>query len=79
MAIKGGWDPGVEACYARALELCDRLGENSRRFPVMFGLWDCHYSRGEHERARELADELLRAAGDGGPATVPCGACSWPG
>lgn len=64
MAIKGGWDRDVEACYTKALDLCDRLGETSRRFPVLFGLWGCHYSRGEHERARELAVGLMRVAGE---------------
>jgi class 3 adenylate cyclase/tetratricopeptide (TPR) repeat protein len=65
MATKGGWDRDVEACYVKALDLCDRLGETLHRFPVLFGLWGCHYSRGEHERARELATALLRVAGDG--------------
>ncbi|MDM0108048.1 AAA family ATPase [Variovorax sp. J22R24] len=64
MATQGGWDGDVQACYAQALELCDRLGDTSRRFPVLFGLWGCHCSRGEYERAGELAVGLRRVAGD---------------
>jgi class 3 adenylate cyclase len=64
MATKGSSAPEVQACYAQALELCDRLGETAGRFPVLFGLWYYEHSRGAYERARELAGELLRMAGE---------------
>jgi class 3 adenylate cyclase/tetratricopeptide (TPR) repeat protein len=62
MATKGGGAPEVEACYMQALDLCERLGDASHRFPVLFGLWYCHYSRGEYDRAWELATEVLHVA-----------------
>ncbi len=62
LAIKGIPAPEVEASYSRAQELCTRLGDTSRLFPVLWGLWYVNYGRGEHRTARELGERLLTVA-----------------
>src|SRR5207245_9640362 len=47
MATKGHAAGEVEACYLRALELCDRLEDGSQRFPVLWGLWYVNLGRGQ--------------------------------
>jgi class 3 adenylate cyclase len=54
MAIKGGGAPEVERVYTRARELCERVGEPSELFRVLWGVWYIYNLRGEHQRAREL-------------------------
>jgi predicted ATPase len=61
-AIKGGGAPEVERVYTRARELCDRAGEPSELFRVLWGGWYEYNLRGEHQRARELGEELLSLA-----------------
>jgi class 3 adenylate cyclase/predicted ATPase len=61
--IKGPTDPEVEASYTRAQELCARLDEdNSRLFPVVWGLWYVNIQRGQYRTAKELGDRLLGVA-----------------
>jgi class 3 adenylate cyclase/predicted ATPase len=48
--------------YVRARELQERLGDDSQLFPVLWGLWISHGSRGELNKARELAGELMSSA-----------------
>jgi len=48
--------------YGRAKELCGELGDNTKLFPVIWGLWMSHASRGELQEARKLAVELLSVA-----------------
>jgi TOMM system kinase/cyclase fusion protein len=62
MAIKGGGAPEVERVYTRARELCERVGEPSELFRVLWGVWFVYNHRGEHRRARELGEELLSLA-----------------
>jgi predicted ATPase len=62
IALKGGAAEEVEANYHRARELCDRIGERARLFPVMWGTWYVNNVRGEYQRARQLADQLLAVA-----------------
>ena len=66
MATKGHAAGEVEACYLRALELCDRLEDGSQRFPVLWGLWYVNLGRGQHQRALELAQQALSLVQDGG-------------
>ncbi len=61
-ALKGPGSPEVEEAYTRAQELCERLGETTQRFPVLWGLWYMHFWRAELEVARELAEQLLAVA-----------------
>ena len=63
MATQGNVSPTVEATYLRALELCDRLEDTARRFPVLWGLWYVNHGRGNYERALELAENGLKLAG----------------
>ncbi|MGE0684242.1 MAG: hypothetical protein AB7P69_25455, partial [Candidatus Binatia bacterium] len=52
----------VERAFARALELCRRLGETPQMFRVLLGLWAFYVERAELTTARELAEQLLRLA-----------------
>jgi predicted ATPase len=60
--IQGFADPEVEKVYTRARELCERLGETSQLFPVLWGLWLFHKGRSQLSRAWEMAEELFRLA-----------------
>ena len=60
--LKGYLAPEVEASYLSALALVDRLGDGSRRFPVLWGLWYCKLGRGQYDAALEAAERLLAAA-----------------
>src|SRR5262249_17542969 len=60
--IQGFADPEVEKVYTRARELCERLGETSQLFPVLWGLWLFHKARSELARAWAMAEDLFRLA-----------------
>ena len=62
MATNGYAVPEVERCYARARELCQRLGETPQVFPALWGLWVFYILRAEYKTARELGEQLLRLA-----------------
>jgi predicted ATPase len=62
MALKGGGAPEVERVYTRARALCERVGEPAELFRVLWGVWYVYNMRGEHQRARELGEELLSLA-----------------
>lgn len=67
MAVKGRGAPEVEQVYTRAQELCETIGDTPQLFPVVWGLFLFHRSRGEIDRALECATRLLalaRPAGD---------------
>ena len=65
MALQGAGSSEVEGLYLRARELVDRLGDASRRFPVLWGLWYINYNRGRYAAAREAGEQLLEAAQKG--------------
>jgi class 3 adenylate cyclase/tetratricopeptide (TPR) repeat protein len=65
IAVKGAPAPEVEALYLRARKLVDRLGDESRRFPVLWGLWYVSYTRGRYPAARETGERLLEASRSG--------------
>lgn len=46
----------------RAHELCEQVGDDWQRFPVLMGLWGFHGVRGELQAARIFAEQLLRLA-----------------
>ncbi|MFQ5946986.1 MAG: hypothetical protein ACE5NC_12200, partial [Anaerolineae bacterium] len=60
--IKGAGSPEVGQAYSRARRLCERVGETSEHFAVLWGLWRFYRTRAEFQTARELADELLSLA-----------------
>ena len=62
MAVKGRGAPEVEQAYTRARELCSRIGDTPQLFPVVWGLFLFHRSRGEIDRAHEFAARLLDLA-----------------
>jgi predicted ATPase len=59
MALRGLGSAEAGKVYARARELCQRIGETAQLFPVLWGIWLVHSVQGDLEKARELADELL--------------------
>ena len=59
MAIEGWGAPEVERAYARARELCERLGDPPELFQVLWGLWQFRASRAELSEARALGERLL--------------------
>ena len=63
--IKGASSMEVEASYTHALDLVDHLGDASRRFPVLWGLWFVKFQRGEYAVAVKAGEQLLAAAKNG--------------
>ena len=66
IATKGYPAPEVERTYSRAWALCDQLGRSAELFPVLRGLWNCHFVRGELQRAHDLAERLVALAEEQG-------------
>lgn len=60
--VKGYSAPEVGATYARARELCERLGETPQIFPVLHGLWRFYLVRGELRTAQQMAHSLAELA-----------------
>ena len=52
----------VERTYARARELCIRVGDTPQLFSVLSGLWWCYEVRADLRSAHELAEQLLEIA-----------------
>ncbi len=59
IATKGYADPEVKDTYVRAQELGHQVGQPSRAFSALRGLWMVHEMRGELHTARELGEQLL--------------------
>ena len=59
---KGYGASEVEQAYARARELCRQLGETRQLFPVLMGLCTFYNTRGELQRAHELAEQCFSLA-----------------
>jgi predicted ATPase len=62
LAANGWGAPETGRAYARARELCERLGEIRQLFPVLWGLTVFHINRGEPNAGRGVAEEMLRLA-----------------
>ena len=60
--LKGYSAPEVGATYARARELCERLGETPQMFPVLHGLWRFYLVRGDLPTAQQMAHSLSELA-----------------
>jgi class 3 adenylate cyclase/tetratricopeptide (TPR) repeat protein len=80
IVLGGATAPAVHALYARALELVERLGDDSRRFPVLWGLWFVDYTRGRYGEARAAGERLLEHArgGDDSGRLVEAHHAMWP-
>src|SRR5262249_6535760 len=59
LATRGSATPEVEHTYARALELCQQVGNAQALFPVLYGLSRLYKKRGQLRRARDLGEQLL--------------------
>jgi predicted ATPase len=62
MATKGYAAPEVGKVYARAQDLCSRVGETPQLVPVLWGLFAFYIVRGELQTANELGKQILRIA-----------------
>jgi predicted ATPase len=62
IAVKGMGAPEVEQAYSRAHELCQQVGDIPQLILVLQGLRRFYLARAEHQRARELGEQLLRLA-----------------
>src|SRR5262249_39211538 len=62
-ASKGSGADETAQAFARAVELCYKVGDRSRLGPALTGLWSSHLLRGKYSEARALAAELSALAG----------------
>ena len=62
VAAVGYSTPAMERASTRALELCRRLDDTARIFPVLYGQWVFHYARGDVTKSCALAAEFLDLA-----------------
>jgi predicted ATPase/class 3 adenylate cyclase len=62
MVTKGYSAPEMLQAYARARELCQRVGDTPQLFQVLRGLWYLYLHRVELRMARELGEQLLTLA-----------------
>jgi predicted ATPase/DNA-binding SARP family transcriptional activator len=62
IAAKGYADQDVESAFTRAHKLCHQIGETSKSFSAILGLWSYYTVRARHKTALELAEELLEMA-----------------
>ena len=56
--------PEVGPAFARARELCQRIGQTSQLFAVMWGNWSWHLVRGDLQMCMDFADEMMTVAKD---------------
>ena len=80
ISVRGYASLEVAECYARARELCRRIGDDARLLPVLYGLWVNAFVRARHERVLELGVELRELAErrDPGVLIVAERAVGWP-
>ncbi|MBS1236389.1 MAG: adenylate cyclase, partial [Proteobacteria bacterium] len=60
-AAKGYASPEAEDAYRKAHELCRQIGGAAQLFPVIYGLFMFHWTRGNLELAHQFAEQLLAA------------------
>jgi len=65
---KGYTASEVEKAYGRAAELCKRVGESPQLRQALYGLWVFYNVRADLQRARGLAEQLLRSVRPSGDA-----------
>lgn len=59
-AVKGYASDEVAENYARARELCEKLGYTTERVPVLLGQYVFHLVGGDYHIARELAEQCMQ-------------------
>jgi serine/threonine protein kinase/predicted ATPase len=57
-STRGYSAPEVQATYARAFVLCQELGQTSRLFPVLYGLFRYYMLGANYAKSRELGEQL---------------------
>ena len=62
IALKGWGAPEMGRAFARARELCARLGDPPEVFPALNGITATHMVRGEMRAAKEMAAQVLELA-----------------
>lgn len=62
MAISGWGAPQVMGSFVRARALCEQLGFPPHLFPTLWGTWLSTIGQGSIDRAREIAEQLIRLA-----------------
>ncbi|HSB78628.1 MAG TPA: adenylate/guanylate cyclase domain-containing protein [Candidatus Methylomirabilis sp.] len=71
MATQSFAAPEVDAVYTTARDLCDRLGDTARLFPVLWGAWMLKSQQRPMEGARDIGEGLLAIARrEGDPALL---------
>jgi class 3 adenylate cyclase len=80
IAMHGPASATVEDSYRAARELVDRLGDATRRFTVLWGLWYVQFTRGRFAPALESGLRLLETAtrGDDGGQLLEAHHSLWP-
>ncbi|MBX3076132.1 protein kinase [Candidatus Obscuribacterales bacterium] len=74
-AVLGYAAPDVGPTFARARDLCQKVGSPAELFSIMWGNWTWHLVRGELLLCEELADEMITYAeytADGGMLMEAC-------
>jgi predicted ATPase len=59
IAVKGMAAPEVQRAYARAHQLCRKVGDAPQLFPALFGLWWFYEVKPDLQAAYQLARQLL--------------------
>ena len=62
MATRGFSSEEVERAFARSCELARRLDDANQLFGALQGLWGFHYTRGDVDAARKVAQESMALA-----------------
>jgi predicted ATPase len=62
IAAKGMAAPEMRETITRARSLCERLGETTRLFPVLYGQWVFHHVSGQVTKGLEFAEEAYGLA-----------------
>jgi class 3 adenylate cyclase/predicted ATPase len=65
IAARGYASTAVEGTFSRARVLCERLGDRTRLFFVLRGLWNCVFDRADLEQSLDIAN-MLRELAQGG-------------
>ena len=67
LQIKGHSAPEVEEAFARARELCGRIGDAPELIPTLFGLWRTYVVQmADIEKPKTVAAQILRLARENG-------------
>jgi serine/threonine protein kinase/tetratricopeptide (TPR) repeat protein len=61
-AVQGWGAPEVGANAERCVALCREIGEGAPLLASLYGLWTCHFLRGDRQPTIGLADEIARLA-----------------